>query len=120
MAVEKYSINLEWDNDEKKYIATSPEHPECVAVGITKPEARRKLDIAIENWLKAIRSQASKTKGLKIGYTRASFIVQEGLLEQLKLYASIEGVSMKEALENSMKYFLKSKKIQKIIHSQDD
>ncbi len=120
MAGAKYTIDLQWDDDEKKYIATSPQHPECVAVGITKPEARRKLDIAIENWLKAIRSQASKTKGLKIGYTRASFIVQENLLDQLKLYASIEDISMKEALENSMKYFLKSKKVQKVINSQDD
>ena len=109
--MKKYTTTFTWDEDTKQYIGTSKEYPECVVVGYTKLETKRKLEISIENWLKAIRSLESKTKGLKIGYSRASFIVREDLLDNLKEYSSIQKITMKEALEECMTYFFKSKKV---------
>jgi predicted RNase H-like HicB family nuclease len=46
-----YSMNIQWDNDDKIFVATIPELPGCVTHGKTYEEAVQQGKDAIESWL---------------------------------------------------------------------
>jgi hypothetical protein len=55
--------------------------------------------------------QKSSQKGLGRGWTRATFIVQEELLEQLKILAHWERVTIKDLVSDALKNYLSNKSI---------
>ena len=46
-----YSMNIQWDNDDKIFVVTVPELPGCVTHGKTYEEAVQQGKDAIESWL---------------------------------------------------------------------
>ena len=49
----RYSLIIEWSEEDQAYIATAPELPGCRTHGTTREEAVRKGEEAIEGWLEA-------------------------------------------------------------------
>lgn len=54
-----------------------------------------------------IREKGTK-QGLTPGWTRATFIIRDDLLETLKNYAYTERITVKEALEDALEDFLEA------------
>jgi predicted RNase H-like HicB family nuclease len=48
----RYSMNIQWDEDDQIYIVTVPELPGCRTHGTTYEEAVRQGQDAIESWIK--------------------------------------------------------------------
>jgi predicted RNase H-like HicB family nuclease len=46
-----YSMNIQWDNDDKIFVVIVPELPGCVTHGKTYEEAVQQGKDAIESWL---------------------------------------------------------------------
>jgi predicted RNase H-like HicB family nuclease len=46
-----YSMNIQWDNDDKIFVVTVPELPGCVTHGKTYEEALQQGKDAIESWI---------------------------------------------------------------------
>lgn len=47
----EYSIFIQYDPQDKIYVASIPELPGCMAHGETKEEALKEIDIAKELWI---------------------------------------------------------------------
>ena len=47
----EYSVTIEYDNDDKIYIARIPELKGCAAHGYTREEALKEINVAMELWL---------------------------------------------------------------------
>lgn len=58
--------------------------------------------------------QSSSQKGLQEGWTRATFILKEDLLEKLKALSYWNRKTMKETLEDALVQYFKDKKIELI------
>jgi hypothetical protein len=56
-------------------------------------------------------NQKSTQKGLEIGWTRATFIVQEELLEKLKTLAYWERTTIKDLVGEALKNYLSNKSV---------
>jgi predicted RNase H-like HicB family nuclease len=50
----RYSLIIEWSDEDQVYIATAPELPGCRTHGSTRAEAAQKGEEAIEGWLEAV------------------------------------------------------------------
>lgn len=50
-----YAMRIDWDPDDRIFVATVPELPGCMTHGATRAEAARKGDQAIAAWLAAAR-----------------------------------------------------------------
>ena len=52
-----YSVILEWDDEDRIYVATVPELPGCQTHGKTLEEAARQAQDAIESWVDGVRGR---------------------------------------------------------------
>lgn len=50
-----YSMNIEWDSEDRIFVVTVPELPGCMTHGKTYEEAVRQGMDAIESWLQVAR-----------------------------------------------------------------
>ena len=50
-----YEIQLTWDPEDEIYVATIPSIPGCMAHGVTKTEAIKSAQAAIELWIETAR-----------------------------------------------------------------
>lgn len=50
-----YSMNIQWDADDKIFVVTVPELPGCMTHGSTYEEAVRQGQDAIESWVMVAR-----------------------------------------------------------------
>jgi predicted RNase H-like HicB family nuclease len=53
---EHYPVRVWWSEDDDGWIAIAPDLPGCSAVGDTREEAVRELQVAIEGWIEAQRA----------------------------------------------------------------
>lgn len=51
--IEKYSMDIQWSDEDKAYIVTVPELPGCITHGSTYEEAVQQGKDAIESWIDA-------------------------------------------------------------------
>lgn len=51
----EYSVFIQYDNNDKIYIASIPELKGCMAHGKTKEEALRELEIACDLWIETAK-----------------------------------------------------------------
>ena len=51
--IEKYSMDIQWSDEDNAYIVTVPELPGCITHGRTYEEAARQGKDAIESWIDA-------------------------------------------------------------------
>ncbi len=57
----EYSVIIQYDNDDKIYVASIPELQGCMAHGKTKEEALKEIEIVKKMWL-----ETAKEKGVDI------------------------------------------------------
>lgn len=53
--IDKYSMDIQWSNEDNAYIVTVPELPGCRTHGSTRVEAAKQGRDAIESWIEASR-----------------------------------------------------------------
>jgi hypothetical protein len=80
--------------------------PETV---MSKPVTQKKVTAKIED-----TESSASLKGLKEGWTRATFIVKEEQLEKLKAVAYWERITVKEVIEEAFTLYLQNKNVRKI------
>ena len=56
----RYSMLIEWSDEDDAYVATVPELPGCKACGATRQEAVRGLQEAIVNWIDAAQANGQQ------------------------------------------------------------
>jgi predicted RNase H-like HicB family nuclease len=54
---QRYSMTIQWSDEDGAYIVTVPELPGCMTHGATYEEAVRQGQDAIESWLDAARAR---------------------------------------------------------------
>ena len=47
----KYTMSIEWSQEDQCYLVTVPELPGCMADGKTREEAEENAKVIIEEWL---------------------------------------------------------------------
>ena len=47
----KYTMSIEWSEEDQCYLVTVPELPGCMADGKTREEAEENVKVIIEEWL---------------------------------------------------------------------
>lgn len=47
----KYTMSIEWSEEDQCYLVTVPELPGCMADGKTREEAEENAKVIIEEWL---------------------------------------------------------------------
>ena len=52
----RYSMVIQWSDEDDAYIVTVPELPGCVTHGATHEEAVRQGEDAVESWIDAARA----------------------------------------------------------------
>ncbi len=52
----RYSMIIEWSDEDQLYIVTVPESPGCRTHGATRAEALRQGEEVIEGWIEATRA----------------------------------------------------------------
>lgn len=62
----RYSLIIEWSDEDGVYIATAPELPGCRTHGATRAEALERGTAAIEEWLAIAADQGWKTPAPRI------------------------------------------------------
>lgn len=93
----KYSINLEWSNEDECYISTIQEFPGLSAFGNTPEEAVKEAKIAAKGFIEVLKEDGDKipepiTKKHFSGQTRLR--LPKSLHKELTLEAAKEGVSL--------------------------
>ncbi|MGI9061917.1 MAG: type II toxin-antitoxin system HicB family antitoxin [Ktedonobacteraceae bacterium] len=53
--IDRYSMDIQWSNEDNAFLVTVPELPGCVTHGNTYEEATRQGRDAIESWIEASR-----------------------------------------------------------------
>jgi len=56
----EYSIFIQYDPQDKIYVASIPELPGCMAHGETKEEALKEIDIAKELWIETAKEDGQQ------------------------------------------------------------
>jgi len=55
MTESRYEVAIYWSEEDQAFIAAVPELPGCLADGITREEALRNAELAIDQWIETAR-----------------------------------------------------------------
>lgn len=83
------------------------EPPASVALSAVEVDEKRRAEREAKR--RAERAKPSVKRGLREGFTRATFIVREENLERLKNYAYWSRVEIKDAIDEALETYLKGK-----------
>jgi len=112
----KYSINLEWSNEDECYISTIQEFPGLSAFGETPEEAVKEAKIAAKGFIEVLKEDGDEipkpiTKKHFSGQTRLR--LPKSLHQGLTLEAAKEGISLNTYIVMLVSERNNTKKIEK-------
>ncbi len=105
MKHEKYTIKIEYDEDDNCYIAEVLELENCKAHGSTYEEALREIKIAMEEWLQVAKEmgyEIPKPLSLKSYSGKLTLRIPPSKHKELVIEAKTKGISLNKLISQKL------------------